>query len=278
MGAYGIDISEHNGNIDLSGYKYVIIRAGWGLGHKDKKFDRNVKECERLGIKYGVYWYSYAMDVMTAKKEVISFLDIIKGHNIQLGVWLDMEDADGWKKRNGWTPNKRDVSDITIIYCDAIRNAGWYAGVYMSYSWLKYLDANTTSYGRWVAHWGNNDGSRHGDYKAYGQIHQFTSKPLDRDYFYITSFPNKEATKPVEDLDSKVLKVLRGEYGNGAERKKKLGSDYDRVQQRVNEVIRLARETMEGKYGNGETRKKKLGANYKTVQAYINYLSKLSGR
>lgn len=278
MGRYGIDISEHNGNIDLSPYKYVIIRAGWGLGHIDKKFYRNVKECDRLGIKYGVYWYSYALDNATAKKEVQHFISTIKGCNVQLGAWLDMEDADGWKKRNGWTPDKSSVSAMTCTYCSALEAAGYYAGVYLSYSWLRFLDSTTARYDKWVAHWGPNDGKRHGDYKKYAAIHQFTSTPLDRDYFYITSFQNPGATvkpsptKPAQDIDTMALGVLFGDYGNGETRKQKLGADYDRVQRRVNEILRLARDTMNGKYGNDPERKRKLGADYKAVQAYINWL------
>ena len=243
MGRYGIDISEHNGNIDLSKYKdqFVIIRAGWGLGHLDKKYRRNVKECERLGIKFGVYWYSYALDDRTAEKEAVSFIDIIKGDNVQLGAWLDMEDA------------------------------GFYTGVYLSYSWLQYLDNNTIPFDRWIAHWGTNDGGMHGDYKKYGSIHQYTSIPLDKDYFYKESYPNPGGkTKPVKTTDELVKEVLKGKYGTGEDRKKKLGRRYDEVQRRVNEVLRLARKAVNGDYGNGAVRKKKLGKDYEIVQWVIN--------
>lgn len=274
MGKYGIDISEHNGNIDLSKYKgqFVIIRAGWGLGHLDKKYRRNVRECERLGIKFGVYWYSYALDPYTAAKEAKSFVDIIKGDNVQLGAWLDMEDADGWKKRQGWAPTKRGVSDIVVTFCDRMESAGYYTGVYLSYSWLKYLDNNTERYDRWIAHWSKNDGSRHGDYSELGSIHQYTSKPLDKDYFYKESFPNPgDKTKPVKSTDTLAREVLQGKYGTGAERRKKLGPRYAEVQQRVNEVIRLARKTVNGDYGNGvAVRKKKLGKDYEIVQWVVN--------
>lgn len=273
MGRYGIDISEHNGNIDLSKYKdqFVIIRAGWGLGHLDKKYRRNVKECERLGIKFGVYWYSYALDDRTAEKEAVSFIDIIKGDNVQLGAWLDMEDADGWKKRNGWAPTKRGVSDIVVRFCSKVEDAGFYTGVYLSYSWLQYLDNNTIPFDRWVAHWGTNDGGMHGDYKKYGSIHQYTSIPLDKDYFYKESYPNPgDKTKPVKTTDELVKEVLKGKYGTGEERKKKLGRRYDEVQRRVNEVLRLARKAVNGDYGNGAVRKKKLGKDYAIVQWVIN--------
>lgn len=273
MGRYGIDISEHNGNIDLSKYKdqFVIIRAGWGLGHLDKKYRRNVKECERLGIPFGVYWYSYALDDRTAEKEAVSFIDIIKGDNVQLGAWLDMEDADGWKKRNGWAPTKRGVSDIVVRFCGKVEEAGFYTGVYLSYSWLQYLDNNTIPFDRWVAHWGTNDGGMHGDYKKYGSIHQYTSIPLDKDYFYKESYPNPgDKTKPVKTTDELVKEVLKGKYGTGEERKKKLGKRYDEVQRRVNEVLRLARKAVNGDYGNGAARKKKLGKDYAIVQWVIN--------
>lgn len=273
MGRYGIDISEHNGNIDLSKYKdqFVIIRAGWGLGHLDKKYRRNVRECERLGIKFGVYWYSYALDDRTAEKEAVSFIDIIKGDNVQLGAWLDMEDADGWKKRNGWAPTKRGVSDIVVRFCSKVEEAGFYTGVYLSYSWLQYLDNNTIPFDRWIAHWGTNDGGMHGDYKKYGSIHQYTSIPLDKDYFYKESYPNPgDKTKPVKTTDELVKEVLKGKYGTGDERKKKLGRRYDEVQRRVNEVLRLARKAVNGDFGNGAARKKKLGKDYNIVQWVIN--------
>ena len=273
MGRYGIDISEHNGNIDLSKYKdqFVIIRAGWGLGHLDKKYRRNVRECERLGIKFGVYWYSYALDDRTAEKEAVSFIDIIKGDNVQLGAWLDMEDADGWKKRQGWAPTKRGVSDIVVRFCSKVEEAGFYTGVYLSYSWLQYLDNNTIPFDRWIAHWGTNDGGMHGDYKKYGSIHQYTSIPLDKDYFYKESYPNPgDKTKPVKTTDELVKEVLKGKYGTGEERKKKLGRRYEEVQRRVNEVLRLARKAVNGDYGNGAVRKKKLGKDYNIVQWVIN--------
>lgn len=278
MKKYGIDISEHNGNIDLTPYvgAYVIIRAGWGLGHKDKKFDRNIKECEKLGIPYGVYWYSYALDAATAEKEAAHFIDTVKGCNVTLGAWLDMEDADSWKKKQGWTPNKTRVSAIVKAFCKKVEAAGFYTGTYLSYSWYSYLDSGALKYDRWIAHWGANDGKKHGDYKAYGSIHQYTSKPLDKDFLYKTKFPNPGATeepttKPVKTVDEMVKGVLLGEYGTGAARKAALGADYKTVQTRVNKLLTLAKRTVRGVYGNGAARKRALGNNYEMVQWIINH-------
>ena len=39
------------------------------------------------------------------------------------------------------------------------------------------------------------------------------------------------------DIDALARAVIRGEYGNGEERKSRLGSLYDAVQARVNEIL-----------------------------------------
>ena len=40
-----------------------------------------------------------------------------------------------------------------------------------------------------------------------------------------------------DDVDALARAVIRGDYGNGAERKRRLGSLYDAVQARVNEIL-----------------------------------------
>ena len=61
--AQGIDVSEHNGTIDWqsvkdAGIDFAILRVGFAGdtsgGRLDNYFRRNVSECERLGIPYGV--------------------------------------------------------------------------------------------------------------------------------------------------------------------------------------------------------------------------------
>lgn len=84
--------------------------------------------------------------------------------------------------------------------------------------------------------------------------------------------------------------VIRGDWGNGSERKQRLtaaGYDYDEVQTEVNRILddssstisvgidQLARDVIAGKYGNGDARKQALGSNYDTIQKRVNEL--LSG-
>ena len=71
----GMDISEYQGTINWDTVKnrsdidFVIIRCSYGSGYKDRKWEYNVKECERLGIPYGVYIYSTATTVSAVEKE-----------------------------------------------------------------------------------------------------------------------------------------------------------------------------------------------------------------
>lgn len=74
--------------------------------------------------------------------------------------------------------------------------------------------------------------------------------------------------------------TVNGKYGNGDERKKKLGKLYDSVQTVINERYKaisaseshrlLAKEVLKGNLGNGYERKKNLGSYYNTVQDLIN--------
>lgn len=52
----------------------------------------------------------------------------------------------------------------------------------------------------------------------------------------VASIPNSE--KSMDDLEQEALKVIRGEYGSGQVRKEKLGSNYQAIQNRVNELKR----------------------------------------
>lgn len=64
---YAIDVSKHQGRFDWQaaynkGIRHAMLRAGYGRysSQVDPQFERNAAECARLGIQYGVYWYSYA--------------------------------------------------------------------------------------------------------------------------------------------------------------------------------------------------------------------------
>ena len=85
-----------------------------------------------------------------------------------------------------------------------------------------------------------------------------------------------------QSIEELARAVIRGEYGNGQERKDRLGNLYNEVQARVNEILcnnvsqetpnieELARAVIRGEYGNGQERKNRLGNLYNEVQKRVN--------
>lgn len=164
-----IDVSGHDGLIDWDGAKEhiegVIIRIGYGNDYAyqdDKQAVQNMDECERLGIPYGVYIYSYAMTMQETESEISHTLRMLKGRNPVRGVWFDMEDADEYKKNHGMDVYSEEdrtlLTDICIRFIDEMHSRGYITGVYANYDYYKnVLDTNrlsmTDGFNMWLAHW-----------------------------------------------------------------------------------------------------------------------------
>ena len=211
MAKRGIDISAHQGNIDLSKLKgqidFVIIRVGYGTkGTIDTKFTRNANLCRDLGIPVGFYWYSYALDVEGAKKEAQAMINAINPYKdiVKFGVWFDMEDADGYKSKNGM-PSNQTLREMCAAFCEATENAGFYSGIYASESWFnnQLKGSEVTPYDKWVAQWPTSGGKQtalntSADKRSDVHLWQFTSQGrfsgyngnLDTNYAYLDNFPN----------------------------------------------------------------------------------------
>ncbi|MBS6276004.1 MAG: N-acetylmuramoyl-L-alanine amidase [Actinomycetaceae bacterium] len=109
-------------------------------------------------------------------------------------------------------------------------------------------------------------------------------------YWYDQMTGTKPAPAPAApsvNIDTFADAVIRGEYGNGDERKRRLGANYAAVQARVNEKLAgkakpagksietLAREVIRGDWGNGQERYNRLtnaGYNYQQVQNRVNQI------
>ena len=153
----GIDVSAWQGNVDwekvkASGIDFAIIRCGYGSDIKsqdDKKWARNVAECERLGIPYGVYLYSYADTDAKAKSEADHVLRLLKGHNPDYPVYYDLEDK--VVEKSGRTAIIRRAD----IFCSAIEANGYEAGIYANLNWWnnKLNSSILDKYDKWIAQW-----------------------------------------------------------------------------------------------------------------------------
>ncbi len=157
--AQGIDVSEHQGRIDwdavkASGIDFAILRVGFGApsfgGRVDYQFNRNISECERLGIPYGVYVYSYAFDNQQAADEASMVIDCLSGHNPRLPVYYDLEDktiiADG--RQSG-------IASRAQTFCNKISSAGYKPGIYANLNWFNNILTDpvfkSSSWDHWIA-------------------------------------------------------------------------------------------------------------------------------
>lgn len=145
-----IDVSEHQGKIDWekvksSGVEGAIIRCGYGSNIKsqdDKCFLRNVEECIRLGIPFGIYLYSYAKNSKAAKSEISHVKRLIEGLPISLGVFYDLEEPG----------TEKAAKENAKVWLEEM--SSYNAGIYASLSWFKnYL--KDISCKKWVASWGS---------------------------------------------------------------------------------------------------------------------------
>ena len=198
-----IDVSEFQGNIDWkkvkeSGIEGAILRVGFGMdmtSQDDKYIERNIQECEKVGIPIGVYLFSYANTVGKASSEAEHTLRLVAGHKLPLGVWYDIED-----NATSGAVGKVALTNIINTYCNIIKNAGYKVGIYASLNWLnnKIEEQVQNIYPIWVAQY-----YKECEYKKTYVMWQYTSSGkvdgisgrVDMNYYY-EEIENNELSKP----------------------------------------------------------------------------------
>ncbi len=155
----GIDVSEHNGTIDwekvkASGIQFAMLRAGYGKGNVDKQFVRNAQGCTRVGMPFGVYWFSYAVSEAEAAQEAAHCLKAVEPYQLDLPIAYDFEyDSVNNAAKRGVTVTKALASKLAKTFLDAIRKAGYGAANYANPAFLnRYFDASV-DYPLWLAQW-----------------------------------------------------------------------------------------------------------------------------
>ena len=303
---FGIDVSDWQGDIDwakakAAGVKFALLKCGYGMDLTDQDdacFLWNASECERLGIPYGVYLYSYANTMEKAKSEAAHVLRMLKGRKPQYPVYLDLEDE------ITISASKDQILAQVKAWCEIIEGAGYKAGIYANlYWWDTYLtDPWYDTKERWVAQYY----SKCEYAKDYG-IWQYTSRGsvagvngnVDCDWCYkdYLSTEPEVPDMPPEAPSETVYVVKYGDTLSGIA--KEYGTTYQALAAyngianpnliHVGDKIRipgtaeapaksiedLAREVIRGEWGNGAEREKRLtaaGYDYDAVQTMVNTL------
>ncbi|RBP97903.1 glycosyl hydrolase family 25 [Bifidobacterium aemilianum] len=165
-----VDVSQWQGNIDWqtamrSGVEGAIIRIGYGWDNGlDYQAQRNINECKRLGIPFGVYLYSYAYDAGTGAAEGAGLVNLLRRAGVNPGdlsypVYYDLE---RWEWAGHAPPTSPAVYDgIVNSWWGQLQAAGY--NNLSIYSYTSYLNtalnsATIRSRTRWVASYGARTG------------------------------------------------------------------------------------------------------------------------
>lgn len=185
--AKGVDVSEWQGNINWShvktdGVKFAIIRAG--IGHRvDDQFANNYAGCKSNSVPVGAYWYSKATTVAEAKQEAQDFLAALKGKTFEYPVYMDLEES------AQFALGKAKCSELVDAFLTVLEQAGYYAGLYCSTSYLNshVSESVRKRYTIWCADYRGNCGYN-GDYGIWqpgtGTIYGIDTE-VDLDYAYV---------------------------------------------------------------------------------------------
>ena len=284
----GIDISNWQDGLNVYDLDvdFCICKATEGLGYVDRCCDNWISQCKDKGTLWGFYHFARENE---PEDEARFFYENCLGYMSKGIPVLDYEtsnyDNREWCER--FMQAFHDLSGIwAMLYISASR-----CGEYEN-SWIP------SKCGLWVAGypWDMDSYDQAGDmpYNIYPwpftAIWQFTSGlyisgydgRLDGDIAYMDanawmkyagSTAPEPQPQPTQDVNALACKVIAGEFGNGEERKLRLGSMYDEVQARVNQYYEVAEQVINGDWGNGWNREQALtgaGYDYKTVQGIVN--------
>lgn len=220
MSLFGVDVSTWQGDIDWKKAKdsidFAILRLGW-IGNRnnhalDNKFERNYRECVKLGIPVGIYIYSYSKTEAAAISGAEWVLKTLKKRKLDLPIYLDMED------KTIKSAGRVKLTKICHAFNTKIEQGGYWAGVYANADWFKnYLNGEELRkrYTCWIAHYTKGTDK----YKGVYDIWQYSSSGtvpgikgrVDTNYMYRDLI--KEVSNTVDKVVEKYI-TYKIKYGD----------------------------------------------------------------
>ena len=294
MALNGIDIASYQAGLDFSKVPcdFAIIKATQGTGYTNPDCVRAVEQAMSLGKGVGVYHY---ISGGNAVAEANFFINSILNWIGKVMICLDWE----FDQNSAWG----NESYLEQVINQVIARTGVPPMIYAPASRYNQVAevANRHNCGLWIAQYANmnptgyqntpwNEGAYTcaiRQYSGSGRLNGWNGD-LDLDKFYgslddfrkyygsSSSAPSKPSTSGPSGTTLQLATwTMEGKYGNGADRKKNLGSRYDEVQNFINhiasaDVNTLVNEVYAGMYGDGLTRQTVLGSRYDEVQGAIN--------
>ena len=137
---------------------FVMIRAGYGRNNIDYQFERNISECNRLGIPCGVYWFSYAYTEEMARREAEYCLAAVKPHKLSFPIAWDFEyDSVSYAEKLGMRITPKLAQTMLYAFGETIERAGYYFLNYTNKDFISryFGEESTNRFGTWMALWNN---------------------------------------------------------------------------------------------------------------------------
>lgn len=145
----GIDISSHNGDVDLDAaandnVRFAFIKATEGVDFQDENFKTNYNKAKRAGIKTGAYhFFRFDKDGV---EQAINFLRTIGNRNFELGLAVDVEKNGN---RSGIPPDSISYRLVTMI--DYLNLKGYRVTLYSNRDgYAEYLMQTFPGYPLWI--------------------------------------------------------------------------------------------------------------------------------
>lgn len=294
MALNGIDIASYQAGLDFFKVPcdFAIVKATQGTGYTNPDCVRAVEQAMSLGKGVGVYHY---ISGGNAVAEANFFINSILNWIGKVMICLDWESNQNsaWGNESYLEQVVNQVIARTgvppMIYVQASRynQVAEVAERHNCGLWIaQYADMNPTGYQN--TPW--NEGAYTcaiRQYSSAGRLNGWNGN-LDLNKFYgslddfrkyygrSSSAPSKPSTSGPSGTTLQLATwTMEGKYGDGADRKKNLGSRYDEVQNFINhiasaDVSTLVNEVYAGMYGDGLTRQTVLDSRYDEVQGTIN--------
>ena len=168
----GLDVSRWQGDINFqavkdAGVEFVFVRVGSqrGVGGEyyiDPKFHQNIKGFNEVGIPVGIYFYSYADSIKSAKTEAKWVVEQLKGYKVDLPVVFDWEN---WSFFQEFGVSFYNLTEIAKSYLNVIEDAGYEGMLYSSKNYLENVWYKT-KYPVWLAHYTDKT-NYEGEYKVW---------------------------------------------------------------------------------------------------------------
>ncbi len=194
------DFSVHNGKIDWdkvkeAGVDFVMLRAGYGKNNIDERFYDNARECMRLGIPFGIYWFSYAYTEEMAEKEAEYALGAVRKYKLSCPVAYDLEyDTVKYAGTKGVTIGRVLATAMAAAFCSRVERAGYMAVNYSNQDYLKRMfGSELLSYPLWYARYNKTAGRDDmalWQYSSEGKVPGVGGK-VDMNYAY-RQLPNRD--------------------------------------------------------------------------------------